>query len=34
VAIYLDNHSTTRLDSRVLESLLPWLTDTTATPAA
>jgi cysteine desulfurase len=27
VAIYLDNHSTTRLDPRVLESLLPWLTD-------
>jgi cysteine desulfurase len=27
VAIYLDNHSTTRLDPRVLESMLPWLTD-------
>ena len=27
MAIYLDNHSTTRLDPRVLESLLPWLTD-------
>jgi cysteine desulfurase len=25
--IYLDNHSTTRLDPRVLESMLPWLTD-------
>ncbi len=27
MAIYLDNHSTTRLDPRVLESMLPWLTD-------
>jgi cysteine desulfurase len=27
VAIYLDNHSTTRLDPRVLEAMLPWLTD-------
>ena len=26
-AIYLDNHSTTRLDPRVLEAMLPWLTD-------
>jgi cysteine desulfurase len=26
-AIYLDNHSTTRLDPRVLETMLPWLTD-------
>ena len=25
--IYLDNHSTTRLDPRVLEAMLPWLTD-------
>lgn len=25
--IYLDNHSTTRLDPRVLDSMLPWLTD-------
>ncbi len=27
MAIYLDTHSTTRLDPRVLESMLPWLTD-------
>ena len=27
VPIYLDNHSTTRLDPRVLEAMLPWLTD-------
>jgi len=27
VTIYLDNHSTTRLDPRVLEAMLPWLTD-------
>jgi cysteine desulfurase len=27
VAIYLDNHSTTRLDPRVLDAMLPWLTD-------
>ncbi len=27
MAIYLDNHSTTRLDPRVLEAMLPWLTD-------
>jgi cysteine desulfurase len=25
--IYLDNHSTTRLDPRVLDAMLPWLTD-------
>jgi cysteine desulfurase len=25
--IYLDNHATTRLDPRVLEAILPWLTD-------
>ena len=25
--IYLDNHSTTRLDPRVLDAILPWLTD-------
>jgi len=27
VTIYLDNHSTTRLDPRVLEAMLPWLTE-------
>ena len=27
MTIYLDNHSTTRLDPRVLEAMLPWLTD-------
>jgi cysteine desulfurase len=27
MAIYLDNHATTRLDPRVLEAMLPWLTD-------
>jgi cysteine desulfurase len=27
VTIYLDNHSTTRLDLRALEAMLPWLTD-------
>jgi cysteine desulfurase len=27
VTIYLDNHSTTRLDPRALEAMLPWLTD-------
>lgn len=25
--IYLDNHATTRLDQRVLEAMMPWLTD-------
>ncbi|MFM8290679.1 MAG: cysteine desulfurase family protein [Planctomycetia bacterium] len=25
--IYLDNHATTRLDPRVLDAILPWLTD-------
>ena len=27
MTIYLDNHSTTRLDPRVLEAMLPWLTE-------
>ena len=27
MAIYLDNHATTRLDPRVLEEMLPWLRD-------
>ena len=27
MTIYLDNHSTTRLDLRALEAMLPWLTD-------
>ena len=27
MTIYLDNHSTTRLDPRVLDAMLPWLTD-------
>ena len=27
MTIYLDNHSTTRLDPRALEAMLPWLTD-------
>ncbi len=27
MAIYLDNHSTTRLDPRVLDAMMPWLTD-------
>lgn len=27
MTIYLDNHSTTRLDSRVLEAMMPWLTE-------
>ena len=27
MAIYLDNHSTTRLDPRALEAMLPWLTE-------
>lgn len=27
MAIYLDNHATTRLDPRVLEAMLPWLGD-------
>ena len=27
MAIYLDNHATTRLDPRVLEAMLPWLTE-------
>lgn len=27
MALYLDNHSTTKLDPRVLEAMLPWFTD-------
>ena len=27
MGIYLDNHATTRLDPRVLEAMLPWLTE-------
>ncbi|MEO1992362.1 MAG: cysteine desulfurase family protein [Pirellulales bacterium] len=27
VSIFLDNHSTTRLDPRVLKAMMPWLTD-------
>jgi len=27
MAIYLDNHSTTRLDPRALDAMMPWLTD-------
>ena len=27
VSIFLDNHSTTRLDPRVLEAMMPWLTE-------
>lgn len=27
MTIYLDNHATTRLDPRVLEAMLPWLTE-------